>query len=249
MNEAVSVVYLDRLHLTFAPKSWVYATERRTEIDAWFAARQRENPALWNGRVLLLHDYAISEGVFSGRYLETDYASFAAWRSWGRPAAAIYDCFGAAAILAADGACLLGVMGPHTINSGRIYFPCGTPDLDDRVGDRVDLDLNVRRELKEETELDVAEFAAEAGWTTVFDGSLIAHIKVLRSGDSAEVLRSRILDHLGREQQPELADIRIVRGPTDFDPAMPRFVTSFLIDRWRVGLGLPALPRRREHTP
>ena len=62
----------------------------------------------------------------------------------------------------------------------------------------------------------------------MFDTSLIAHIKVLRSGESAAALRARVLDHLACERQPELADIRIVRGPADFDPAMPRFVTAFL---------------------
>ena len=142
------------------------------------------------------------------------------------------DCFGAAAIVAADGAFLLGVMGAHTFNAGRSYFPCGTPDPDDIVAGQVDLDVSVRRELKEETGLDITEFAAEPGWTTVFDLPLIAHIKVLRSRDSAEALRARVLGHLARERQPELADIRIVRGPADFDPTMPRFVTTFLAQRF-----------------
>jgi hypothetical protein len=68
----------------------------------------------------------------------------------------------------------------------------------------------------------------------VFDKSLIAHIKVLRSGESAEALRARVLDHLARERQPELADIRIVRGAADFNPMMPRFVTAFLAQRFAV---------------
>jgi 8-oxo-dGTP pyrophosphatase MutT (NUDIX family) len=234
MSEAVTVIHLDRVQLAFAPKPWAFADARRAEIDAYFEVLKREKPAIWNGRVLLMHEYAIADGVFRGRYLETDYASFAAWRHWGRPAAAVCDCFGAAAIAAADGAFLLGVMGPHTANAGRIYFPCGTPDPDDIVGKRVDLDASVRRELKEETGLDIAEFAAEPGWSTVIDLPLIAHIKVLRSGQSAETLRARVLDHLARVRQPELADIRIVRGPGDFDPAMPRFVTAFLAQRFAV---------------
>jgi hypothetical protein len=34
--------------------------------------------------------------------------------------------------------------------------------------------------------------------------------------------------HIAGDQHPELADIRIVRGPADFDPMMPPFVTAFL---------------------
>jgi hypothetical protein len=37
-----------------------------------------------------------------------------------------------------------------------------------------------------------------------------------------------MLAHVAREPQPELCDIRIVRGPADFEEAMPRFVTAFL---------------------
>jgi len=231
---SVAIVRHDRLDLTFAPKAWPFAQERRAEIDAWFAAGQRENPALWNGRVLLLHDYAVRDGVFRGQYLETDFASFAAWRDWGRPPAAIHDCFAAAAILTADRAFLLGVMGPHTANAGYTYFPCGTPDRDDIVGGRVDLDVSVRRELKEETGLDIAEFTAEPGWSTVFELPLIAHIKVLRSRQSAEQIRARILDYLAGEKQPELSDIRIVRSPADFEPAIRSWATAFLVQRFAV---------------
>ena len=231
MNEA-AVMRLDRLEFTFAPKPWAFAMERRAEIDAHFAALRRERPALWNGRVLLMHQKTIAAGVLGGSYLETDYASFAAWCDWGRPAAGAYDCFGAAAVAGADGAFVLGVMGADTLNAGRIYFPCGTPDPDDIVDRKVDLDFSVRRELKEETGLDISEFTAEPGWTTVIDGALIANIKVLRSAADAETLRARIQRHLAGEKQAELAGVRIVRGPADLDAAMPRHVTAFLAQRW-----------------
>jgi len=228
MNEAPSLFRVDRLDLTFAPKPWTFATEKRAEIGAYFAGLQRAKPNIWNGRVLLLHHQLVSEGVFKGDYLETDYASFAAWAAWGRPKANVRDCFGAAAVVSSDGAVLLGVMGAHTYNAGLIYFPCGTPDPDDIVDGKVDLDRSLRRELKEETGLDAGELAAEAGWTTVVDGALIVQIKRLRANESAEALRARVLAHIAREQQPELAGVHIVRGPADFDKAMPRFVTTFL---------------------
>ena len=74
---------IDRLELAFTPKPWPFAVERRAEIDAYFAKLQREKPALWNGRVLLLHHQVVRDGVFRGDYLETDYASFSAWRALG----------------------------------------------------------------------------------------------------------------------------------------------------------------------
>lgn len=231
MRETPSISHIDRLDLSFAPKPWDFAVEHRDEIDAFFAALRRDKPSIWNGRVLMLHRHAIKDGVLHGEYLETDYASFAAWRQWDRPAAKVHDCFSAAAILATDGAFLLGVMGPHTFNGGKIYFPCGTPDPKDIVGDKVDLELSVRRELHEETGLSVAEFASEPGWTMITDGPLIAQIKVLRSGEDSVALRKRVLLHLASEQQPELADIRIIRKHKDLDPAMPHFVTAFLESR------------------
>jgi 8-oxo-dGTP pyrophosphatase MutT (NUDIX family) len=223
-----TIFTVERLALAFAPKPWIFALERRGEIDAFFARLKRDKPELWNGRVLLLHHQRVHDGVFSGEYLETDYASFTAWRAWGRPPAGVRDCFGAGTVRAADGAFLLGVMGEHTANAGLIYFPCGTPDPDDIVGGKVDLDASVWRELKEETGLTAAELEPEPGWTTVADGNLIAQIKLLHSRQDAETLRARVLAHLAGERQPELADIRIVRRKADFDTAMPRFVTAFL---------------------
>jgi len=146
----------------------------------------------------------------------------------GLAAGGVRDCFGAAAVVSNDGAVLLGEMGPHTANAGKVYFPCGTPDSSDIAQGKVDLGWSVERELKEETGIDIAELEAERGWTTVVDGPLIVQIRTLRSREDAQSLRARMLAHLASEHQPELADIRIVRGPQDYEPAMPPFVTVFL---------------------
>lgn len=220
--------YVDRLALSFAPKPWPFADERRAEIDAHFAEMRRQRPALWNGRVLLLYRQVVTGGTFRGDYLETDFASFMTWCDLGRPLAGVRDCFGAAAVVSADGAVLLGEMGPHTANAGKIYFPCGTPDPSDVADGKVDLAWSVERELKEETGLDIAELAVEPGWTTVVDGPLIVQIRTVRSKEDAERLRARMLAHLASEAQPELSDIHIVRGPGDYTPAMLPFVTTFL---------------------
>jgi hypothetical protein len=69
------VVGFERLELRFSPKPWRFAQLRRAQIDAHFARLRARNPHLWNGRVLLLHDFALAPDVFHGDYLETDFAS------------------------------------------------------------------------------------------------------------------------------------------------------------------------------
>ena len=134
MSESV-VWPITHLALRFTPKPWRFADERRAEIDAHFTALRRDKPAVWNGRVLLLAEYELSGSTFSGAYLETDFASFISWRDWQWPDTTVNNCFGLAALRAADGAFLVGVMGAHTANAGRIYFPGGTPDPNDVVGE------------------------------------------------------------------------------------------------------------------
>jgi hypothetical protein len=228
----IPIVRVERLDTRFAPRPWPFADARRADIDRHFAALKSAQPALWNGRVLLLHDYAVEGTVFRGAYLETDFASFIAWRDWDFPDRTIKNCFSLGALRGSDGGFLLGVMGAHTVNAGKIYFPAGTPDPDDIVGEEVDLAGSVWRELAEETGLVRADLVAEDGWYCVLAGARIALVKILQARETAELLRRRILAQLARERAPELADIRVVSGPADFDPMMPSFISAFLAYIW-----------------
>ena len=226
------VAAVERLELRFAPRPWRFADARRADIDAYFADMQRRKP-VWNGRMLLLHEWALDHGVMRGAFLETDFASYIAWRDWGFPDAGVINCFAQGALRAADGAFLLGVMGAHTAGAGSIYFPSGTPDPKDVTGGAVDLDRSVLRELAEETGLGANDVSVAPGWHAVLAGPRIALMKPLQAAEPAEALRHRILRHLAGEQNPELADIRIVRGPADLDPKMPAFILAFLHAMWR----------------
>jgi 8-oxo-dGTP pyrophosphatase MutT (NUDIX family) len=227
------IIAIDRVEIAVEPWSWEFAVARRKEIDRHFACRQRRQPALWNGRVLLLNRSAIGDGVLAGACFETDYASFIAWRDWGFPDRTVGNVFAAAALRGSDGGYLVGEMASSTAAAGQLYFPCGTPDLDDVAPDGVlDLAGSLSRELLEETGIDIGTLAAEPGWRLVRDRGFFALMKRLMARERADALRSRILRHIGRESEPEFIDIRIVSGPEDFDPAMPRFVTAFLTDCW-----------------
>ena len=132
------------------------------------------------------------------------------------------------AIRAADGAFLLGVMGPRNARAGWIYFPAGVPEPSDVVGQRVDLGRSVVREVEEETGLTDAHLGAVPGWIAVFDRQRVALIRIMQASETAGNLRNCILDHLSKQRMPELIDIHIVRTKADFDPMMPPFITGFL---------------------
>jgi 8-oxo-dGTP pyrophosphatase MutT (NUDIX family) len=119
-------------------------------------------------------------------------------------------------------------MGQHTSNAGRIYFPSGTPDLDDIRGDAVDMSGSVVREVEEETGLSAADYRAGAHWDCVVSGATIAMIRILDVDLTGEALRARIEANLARQAQPELSAIHLVREPRDLTAAMPRFVTAFV---------------------
>lgn len=216
------------LDLPVEPWPWPFALERRTEIDAHFALQQREKPQLWNGRVLLGRHPVFSNDRFSASYFETDFASFLAWRDWGFPDQGIFNGFGMGALRCADGAFVLGEMGRHTSNAGRIYFPSGTPDLDDIRDGAVDMPGSVARELEEETGLAPGDYRGEPHWHCVFTGPAVAMIRILHVDIPGEALRMRIEGNLARQRSPELSAIHLVRRSDDLNPAMPHFVSAFI---------------------
>lgn len=229
----IPIIPVTRLDLRFEPARWPFADERRAEIDAHFAKLRIERPEMFNGRVLLLRRGEIADGVLSGAYLETDFASFISWRDWGFPDKTIRNCFPMAALRSSDGAFLLGQMGAHTATAGQIYFAAGTPDPNDIVGETVDLEGGVMRELTEETGLGLADVVPESGWSATPLGQRMALMKVVQARESAAALYERISGFLASQKQPELSGIHIVRSLSDLRPTMPPYVATFLTSRLR----------------
>src|SRR5438270_6976098 len=180
------------LDLAVRPIAWPFAEERRAEIEAHFAEKQRERPKIWNGRILLGRDPVFTGGHFAATYFEADFASFLAWRDWGFPDPAVFNGFGMGALRTSDGAFVMGEMAYHTVNEGRIYFPSGTPDLDDVRDGTLDIPGSVVRELEEETGLTAADYQAEPEWHCVVTGHAIAMIQILNLDMPGEEARARI---------------------------------------------------------
>ena len=214
--------------------SWPFAEARRADIDAHFALKQSEKPQIWNGRVLLGRHPDFTEDCFRAGYFETDFASLLAWRDWGFPEAGAFNGFGMGALRCADGAFVMGEMGRHTANAGRIYFPAGTPDPEDLRDGAVDMPGSVVREIEEETGLTAADYRPDPHWDCVVTGASIAMIRILNVDLPGEAVRARIEATLATQHQPELTAIHLVRRASDLTAAMPRFITAFIEQQFTV---------------
>lgn len=225
-----SIVALQRVDARVEPYEWSFISERSGEIAAHWQKLTADKPAMFNGRVLLQHRAAIEAGVFHAGYFATDYAALLAWRDFGLPPPAIRNGFGMAALRAADGAFLLGRMGEHTANAGKVYFAAGTPDHEDILPDgSLDLAGSVTRELCEETGLSLNEIVVEESWDAVIVPGRVAFMRPVRIDLPAEAARALMLERIASQEEPELSDMVIVRNLADCsDYDMPPFMTAYL---------------------
>ena len=215
-----------------APFRWAWAEAQADAIAAHWARRQAASPAIFNGRVLMIAESRQDGDILRATFFETDYANLLAWLDWDAPDRSVENGFAMGAMTAGDGTFLLGVMGHHTSQAGRIYFPAGTPDLSDvRPDGTVDLATSITREIAEETGLEPEAYRVEPGWIVTRISGYTALMQRVRLEMPAEAARARILDHIRLDPEPELADIRLARGLADIDEtAMPAYLKAYL--RW-----------------
>ena len=102
MTEDPRLLKVAELDFTLDPEPWRFAEAERDAIARHWAEALARKPATYNGRVLLLRSRECvrrPDGALRlrGAYLETDYASFLAWRAFGHRAEPVENCFAMAA--------------------------------------------------------------------------------------------------------------------------------------------------------
>lgn len=212
-----------------------FAPADRDAIDARWREASARNPHLFDGRILLADRVAVEDGRLKARFVETGFSTFLWRRSEGALGIGLRNVFGAAAVFSCDGAALVGRMSSRTSNAGQIYFPAGTPDLDDVAGSSVELERSIERELLEETGLDRSVARPTERRVAVFADWMVACVRRFDSDLTAVELLARVEAHIAADARPEFDAAFMVRSADDLTEASPPYVRAALAAL--IGLG------------
>jgi len=208
---------------------WEFSRDQAGAVSAHWRRRRAANPLLYDGDVLLASRIERAGDELRVDWFKTTFSRFLAWREFGFPDLAVRNVFAMPALRSADGAFLLGEMGPGHSQVGELYFPGGTPDLEDLRDGEVDLGGSLLRELLEETGIAVAPDALEPQWRVVFDRAFVACMKIIDWPLRASEIVDAVERHIDGEERPELSRAIMVRTPDELaDPRIPGFVRAFL---------------------
>lgn len=191
----------------------------REAIAANWVVEVASQPALFNGTVVLLTRLSWRDGLLSGRCHAISYAGFLLWRKL-RPAGVGEHVFAHAMLVSADGALVAIRMASNTANPGRVYFAAGSFEVEDFPGGRVDADLNMRREVGEETGIDLAAVRHDA-WSYAWSSqtSTVIFRRYWLPWTASEAAQ-RIRAFVAAETNPEIEGPVLIRSVEERPPGL-----------------------------
>ena len=214
--------------------------------EGWLR-RRAANPHLFNGSVFLTSDIKLDDGCLSGRAARTDYANFLHWRGNAsfQTSVSLHHIFPVAAIESADGVLIAVRASSNTLNAGKVYFAGGNFDDGDVSGVRLDPHHNMRREVLEETGLNLSVMAEGNGWVAVRSNWFVAVFKHYTSPMQAIEFSDLILGHVGRQNVPENDACVLIRDAGDISSNMPQYMQAYC----RYHFSMASTPHSPESGP
>lgn len=182
------------------------------------------NPALFNGHTILQRQMRYHDGHLAAEGHVTTFSTFLWWR---RQPDLVGAChlFAYPVIRSGDGALIAVEMAPHTANPGQVYFAAGSLDPSDVFGGRCDIESNMRREVLEETGLDLQHAKADPVLYASYRSRRLTLLRVFAFDQSADELVAGINAFAGQCADPEISRAVVIR---DSAPGTHRYGLAML---------------------
>jgi 8-oxo-dGTP pyrophosphatase MutT (NUDIX family) len=205
---------VEHIDVALDPAPHPFETANVAAIDANWQREIEANPALFDGRVSLLARLGYRDRRLEGSTHLVRFATFMYWRKV-RPLAGTGHCFAYTMLVTSDGALIAIRMGPHTANPGRVYFASGSFEREDFPSGKVDVDLNMAREVREETGLDITGLPRDPIhhiWSIPMATIIVRRYRLPMT--AAEADRS-ISAFVASEDDPEIEGPVVIRSVAD----------------------------------
>jgi 8-oxo-dGTP pyrophosphatase MutT (NUDIX family) len=217
------VVAIQGLDLRVDPAPHPLELAHADEIAAHWEREERANPALYNGRLILQRQMWFDKGQIRAVGHEASFASFLWWRRQPDPSGACH-LFGYPVLVSSDGALIAVEMAAHTANPGQVYFAAGSLDPSDVVEGCCDLAGNMRREVLEETGLDLASARTDGRLYASYRPHKLTLFQMFRFPEPPEAFLERIAEFARSAPEQEIARAIAIRSPARdahrYGPAM-----------------------------
>lgn len=203
-----------------------YVVRNQQAIDENWQQEVASNPTLYDGEIYLAAEARLSEDILSAPYQRTSFRSLLYWRkdkSTDKP----FHIFGSGVIVSSDNQLLLGQMASHNAVGGRIYFPAGSNDDQDIVDRAVDLDGNARREVLEETGIDLNHAVRTGGYSLVMCDRSLALFRCYYFDRTANELQRQAEEFIAAQKQPELSRVLMIGQGGILDERSPDYIRTF----------------------
>ena len=244
-----TILPVEHVDVALDPAPHPFETANRAAIEANWASETAANPALFDGHVSLLARLGYRDRRLEGVCHTIRFATFLYWRKT-RPWPNAEHTFANAIPVTSDGALVAVRMGQRTSNPGRIYFAAGSFDPPDFPNGKVDVDLNMAREVLEETGLDIAGLPRDPTyhiWSSEAGTGIFRRFRLPMTAAEGE---AAIRAFVAQQSDPEIEEPVIIRSagdlPDGLSPHMRPLISWHFqneADRSQQGLAAtPALP-------
>ncbi|MDP9836764.1 8-oxo-dGTP pyrophosphatase MutT (NUDIX family) [Neorhizobium huautlense] len=185
--------------------------ENAVAIEENWQAEAHANPHLFNGQMVLQRQLAFDNGIIRGMAHAIPYSTLLWWRKQPTPEGALH-LFGFAVLVSSDNAIVAIRMSAHTANPGMVYCAAGSLDLNDIVDGRLDLSGNMRREVREETGLDLDEADADPHFYASHADNRVVVFRFHRFSMTAAEMVARIEIHMPHDAEQEIDGAVVIRS-------------------------------------
>lgn len=194
---------VDEARIELDPAEHPFEKAHASAIDDNWTRELAAKPAMFDGRVALLSSLSHENRCLAGRCHIVRFATFLWWRRL-RPHPDAGHVFAHAMPVSADNRLMAIRMGASTANAGAVYFAAGSFEPVDFIDGRADIASNMRREVLEETGLDLNDARVEPRLHALSTVSGTVLFQRFRFSQTADALARSISAFVSNDPEPEI---------------------------------------------